>query len=560
MKINLKTVLLLVGIPLILSSPCALAHTDVTAEQARELIDSTDDLIVIDVRELSEYCDTKGHIPGALNYPWYSGVLEAQYGELPMDGPVLVVCGSGSRSNRAADFLDSEDFSMVYDMLGGMRAWIWETEPCVDPDSKYGGGTGEPNDPYQIATAEDLILLGETPDDYDKHFILTADIDLDPNLPGRKVFDRAVIAPDTNDVMRGFQGSPFTGVFDGNDHMISHLTVTGGVYLGLFGQLESEAIISNLGLEETDVNGIGEHIGSLVGWNEGNITMSYSTGTISGIGSSFGGLVGFNLGSITMSNSTCAVSGTISVGGLVGYNVGDLTGCHSTALVSGYLNVGGLVGYSQNGSITTSYSSGTTTGDSSVGGLAGWNWSGVITQCYSSGTVTGNFDIGGLLGSDAEGHVTHCYISGTVSGESRVGGLMGYGVDNYVTNCFWDIQTSGQATSDGGSGRTTAEMQTAGTFLEAGWDFVDEIANGTEDIWSICEGTNYPRFVWQIAAGDFVCPDGITIDDFSFFMEHWLDDNCDLSNGYCQGTDLDQSGTVDINDLEILLENWLAEK
>ena len=71
--------------------------------------------------------------------------------------------------------------------------------------AKYSGGTGEPNDPYQIATAADLIALGETPADYDKHFILTADIDLDPNLPGRKVFDKAVIGT-------------FTGVFDGNGH------------------------------------------------------------------------------------------------------------------------------------------------------------------------------------------------------------------------------------------------------------------------------------------------------------------------------------------------------
>nr|MBP7052946.1 hypothetical protein [Phycisphaerae bacterium] len=54
---------------------------------------------------------------------------------------------------------------------------------------KYAGGVGEPNDPYQIATAADLIALGETPADYDKHFVLTADIDLDPNLPGGKIFD-----------------------------------------------------------------------------------------------------------------------------------------------------------------------------------------------------------------------------------------------------------------------------------------------------------------------------------------------------------------------------------
>ena len=51
---------------------------------------------------------------------------------------------------------------------------------------------------------------------------------------------------------------------------------------------------------------------------------------------------------------------------------------------------------------------------------------------------------------------------------------------------------------------------------------------------------------------------GITIEDFVFFIEHWGDDNCDLINDYCQGTDLDFSGTVDEADLEILVENWLA--
>jgi len=66
-----------------------------------------------------------------------------------------------------------------------------------------------------------------------------------------------------------------------------------------------------------------------------------------------------------------------------------------------------------------------------------------------------------------------------------------------VTACFWDIQTSGQATSVGGTGKTTAEMQTASTFLEAGWDFVGETENGTEDIWWINEGKDYPRLWWE---------------------------------------------------------------
>ncbi|HEC03431.1 MAG TPA: rhodanese-like domain-containing protein, partial [Phycisphaerales bacterium] len=189
MKSSRRSVLFLAGASLILFNPCAWAHEDVTAEQARQLIDLANDLIIVDVREPSEYCDARGHIPGALNYPWYSGVLEAQYDELPVDGPILVVCGSGGRSNAAANFLDSNGFTTVYDMLRGMNAWQWETAGC-----KYSGGAGTPEDPYQIATAADLIALGEDPNDYDKHFILTADIDLDPNLPGRRVFDEAMVA------------------------------------------------------------------------------------------------------------------------------------------------------------------------------------------------------------------------------------------------------------------------------------------------------------------------------------------------------------------------------
>ena len=48
----------------------------------------------------------------------------------------------------------------------------------VPVQAQYSGGSGIADDPYQIATAADLIALGQTPDDYDKHFILTADIDL----------------------------------------------------------------------------------------------------------------------------------------------------------------------------------------------------------------------------------------------------------------------------------------------------------------------------------------------------------------------------------------------
>jgi len=46
--------------------------------------------------------------------------------------------------------------------------------------------------------------------------------------------------------------------------------------------------------------------------------------------------------------------------------------------------------------------------------------------------------------------------------------------------------------------KTTAEMQTASTFLEDGWDFMDETENGNEDIWWIDEGQDYPRLWWEL--------------------------------------------------------------
>jgi rhodanese-related sulfurtransferase len=112
----------------------AFAHTDISPEEARDQIDSNDQLIVLDVRELSEYCDDTGHIPGAVNYPWTSGVLQNRFNELSLDEEIVVVCRSGSRSNSAADFLDEKGFTSVYDMEGGMTAWDWDTELCSDSD------------------------------------------------------------------------------------------------------------------------------------------------------------------------------------------------------------------------------------------------------------------------------------------------------------------------------------------------------------------------------------------------------------------------------------------
>jgi len=370
-------------------------------------------------------------------------------------------------------------FAQTYPPAGSADFFIFNMDAVAQ--RKYAGGTGEPNDPYRIATAADLIALGETPEDYDKHFILTADIDLDPNLPGRKVFDKAVIALDINDATPWFfDGTDFVGVFDGDGHTISHLTITGESYLGLFGRLGVEAEVKNLGVVDVNITGSGDSVGGLVGdnYNYGEVIYCYSTGSVSGI-SEVGGLVGFSWrGNITNCYSTSAVTGSYYVGGLVGSHVGNMANCYSTGAVTGNEAIGGLVGRN---------------------GIQGaMLYPGYINNSYSLASVRGEIFVGGLVGRNV-GSVTQCYSIGAVIGTGEyVGGLVGGGRLPNVTASFWDMQTSGQTDSAGGQGKTTAEMQMASTFLDAGWDFIGETDNGTEDIWWIDEGKDYPKLSWEL--------------------------------------------------------------
>ncbi|NJL59353.1 MAG: hypothetical protein HC887_06620 [Desulfobacteraceae bacterium] len=97
-------------------------HTDITPNEAKYLMDTDSSLMILDVREAGEF--QGGHISGAINYPWNSGILAQEYGKLSADTTVLVVCASGKRSNPAAEFLVSAGFTKVYDMIGGMNNMI----------------------------------------------------------------------------------------------------------------------------------------------------------------------------------------------------------------------------------------------------------------------------------------------------------------------------------------------------------------------------------------------------------------------------------------------------
>ena len=245
-------------------------------------------------------------------------------------------------------------------------------------------------------------------------------------------------------------------------------------------------------------------VGGLIGKNNARIAACYSASDISGQ-NFVGGLVGSNKGTITNSYSTGQIEGWEHIGGLAGHNfTGTIKNSYSTVNVSGKLWTGGLTGGNYKGTITNCCSKGNVHGGSYTGGLVGWNREdSTITNCYSTGEVYGHSNVGGLVGSNAiesmemdehiSGKITNCY-----STSNAVGALVGDNSKGEISSSFWDIETSGQAESAGGIGKTTAEMQTASTFLEAGWDFVDETENGTEDIWWIAEGQDYPKLFWEL--------------------------------------------------------------
>jgi len=119
----------------------AQCYAEVSPAEAQGLIDTRASLIVIDVREPSEYCDPvgaaslpPGHIPGAINLPWSSGVLAQRYTDLSAGDDILVICKGGGRGAAASAFLCARGFTSVKNVAGGMLAWEGETVLCIDGD------------------------------------------------------------------------------------------------------------------------------------------------------------------------------------------------------------------------------------------------------------------------------------------------------------------------------------------------------------------------------------------------------------------------------------------
>lgn len=325
-----------------------------------------------------------------------------------------------------------------------LSATITLQAPQPVPASFEGQGTA--SSPWLIKTAADLQALSEASQKNSfagKYFRQTADID----MSGVKGF-----------VPVGSQKAAFNGNYDGDNHVISNLTIdaVGYHFQGLFGALYTESKISNVILRKASLRGTGYYLGLLAGYSQGVIDNCRVQGDINTTGMCVGGVIGRSYGAVRRSGFSGTVSACGYVGGVAGYSYGEISSCFSDAnvrlpvrLTDGASCAGGIAGLAQSfstaleGKIHDCRFSGTVTQGSGygfTGGIAGYVYAADMQRCLNTGSVTttstGGTEepTGGICGIIRDSSMTDCLNAGQVShagSSTYTGGLIGFITTSY---------------------------------------------------------------------------------------------------------------------------------
>ena len=100
-------------------------YVNITAEEAKQIMDSEEDYIILDVRTQDEY--DQGHIPGAIVISHDEIVEKAEEVLTDKDQLILIYCRSGRRSKLAAEALVELGYTNIKE-FGGIIDWPYEVE------------------------------------------------------------------------------------------------------------------------------------------------------------------------------------------------------------------------------------------------------------------------------------------------------------------------------------------------------------------------------------------------------------------------------------------------
>jgi len=350
----------------------------------------------------------------------------------------------------------------------------------------FAGGSGTETDPFLISLPIHLnnVRYALKENKVPKYFLQTADIDLNVT-PWN---EEAGWEPIDN----------FSGIYNGNGFKISNLFINRPLSnkIGLF---SDGGYLKNITLENAIVTG-NDYVGSLLGYNS-SLDNIISTARVNGV-NYIGGLTGYNSSLISNCSFLGVINGNDYIGGISGVSAGKLLNSSSNCEIIGNNYLGGLVGstliinlISTPLIIEQSYAEGTITGAQYIGGIIGNFDSSVdIIDTYTKMNISGTYRIAGFT-PFADGYtvnIKNCYSIGKVTNTGYSGGFVCEGSSANINYCYWDIETSGLTYSDGGEGRTTAEMINPNfDYTYTGWDFVNTWKQ------DIDHNDGYPYLAWQ---------------------------------------------------------------
>ena len=297
----------------------------------------------------------------------------------------------------------------------------------------------------------------------------------------------------------------FAGIFDGQSHTISGLTIDYGktdndpLYdaAGLFGNVSGT--VKDVSLTGLSISAAGDDVGGIAGNLMDNAVISRCTvqGSISGAvyegdgdayGSQMGGIAGRTENTcenVRIENcvNEAVLNGEKDVGGIIGLADGryeqsvTLLNCTNRGKVNGgSYHVGGIVGSADGtvisscineGAVTGTYDDNIQLGNRGVGGIVGNAVDEVeLTDCRNSGDIVAPQQewVGGIAGRLHQGSsVNGCTNSGAIQGGDHTGGIVGYAdayVDGYqVAGCANTGSVSGANAVGGIVGHTSASEE-----------------------------------------------------------------------------------------------------
>ena len=223
----------------------------------------------------------------------------------------------------------------------------------------------------------------------------------------------------------------FGGVFEGNGHTITGLSVTEQIVpAGLFSYLQPTAVVKNLNVTGTVTpSGDARFVGGIVGDNRGTLESVTFSGTVKGT-ENVGGIAGMNSGSLLKCSAKGFLMGEKATGGIAGYNVGHVESCENTMdvnteSVDPTIDPTAIdLDFTMDISTLTNFN--TSTAASDTGGIVGYS-AGIILGCSNTGTIGYphiGYNLGGVVGRNC-GYVAACENKGSIFGRKDVGGIAG---------------------------------------------------------------------------------------------------------------------------------------